>query len=48
MKANFAKIRFREISKNQRLAKFAKISPREICENFFIREIREIKLPRNI
>ena len=46
MKANFAKIRFREISKNQRLAKFAKISPREICENFFIREIREIKLPR--
>ena len=44
--ANFVKIRFREITKNQRLAKFAKISTREIYENFFIREIRENKLPR--
>ena len=44
--ANFVKIRFREIPKNQRFAKFAKIYTREIYENFFIREIRENKLPQ--
>ena len=42
-----SKMSFLQSLKNLRLAKFAEISPREIHKNFFVREIRENKLPRN-